>query len=87
MIQAKVSISFISAEQAKQNVQQEIPAWNFVAVHAAATSLWNTQLAKLNMSKVNRNVKLLRCRKRVAMKADATTHRHAAWTAAMILFA
>src|SRR6266478_3925953 len=32
VIQAKVGISFISAEQAKRNVQQEIPAWNFTAV-------------------------------------------------------
>lgn len=50
VIQVKVGISFISAEQAKQNVQQEIPAWNFAAVHAVATSLWNVQLAKLNMT-------------------------------------
>jgi alpha-1,2-mannosidase, putative len=49
VIQAKVGISFISAEQAKQNVEQEVPAWNFAAVHAAAKSLWNTQLAKLQM--------------------------------------
>jgi predicted alpha-1,2-mannosidase len=49
-IQAKVGISFISAEQAKQNVQQEIPAWNFAAVRAAATALWNTELAKLALS-------------------------------------
>jgi predicted alpha-1,2-mannosidase len=50
IIQAKVGISFISAEQAKQNVQQEIPAWNFDAVRTAATALWNTELAKLNLS-------------------------------------
>jgi predicted alpha-1,2-mannosidase len=50
IIEAKVGISFISAEQAKQNVQQEIPAWNFAAVHAAATALWNTELAKLTLS-------------------------------------
>jgi predicted alpha-1,2-mannosidase len=49
VIQAKVGISFISAEQAKQNVQQEIPAWNFAAVHNAATALWNAELAKLNL--------------------------------------
>jgi predicted alpha-1,2-mannosidase len=49
VVQAKVGISFISAEQAKQNVQQEVPAWNFVAVHAAATGLWNEELAKLNL--------------------------------------
>jgi predicted alpha-1,2-mannosidase len=50
IIQAKVGISFISADQAKQNVQQEIPAWNFAATHAAATSLWDTELSKLNLS-------------------------------------
>lgn len=50
VIQAKVGISFISAEQAKQNVQQEVPAWNFAAVHTAATALWNAELAKLTLS-------------------------------------
>jgi predicted alpha-1,2-mannosidase len=50
VIQAKVGISFISAAQAKENVQQEIPAWNFAGVHAAATALWNTELAKLNLA-------------------------------------
>jgi predicted alpha-1,2-mannosidase len=49
VIQAKVGISFISAEQAKQNVQQELPAWNFDALHTAATALWNAELAKLNL--------------------------------------
>lgn len=50
VIQAKVGISFISSEQAKQNVQQEIPAWNFAAVRKAAAALWNTELAKLSLS-------------------------------------
>jgi predicted alpha-1,2-mannosidase len=50
VIQAKVGISFISVEQAKQNVQQEIPAWNFAAVYGAATALWNAELAKLTLS-------------------------------------
>ncbi|WP_433974201.1 GH92 family glycosyl hydrolase [Tunturiibacter lichenicola] len=50
IIQAKVGISFISADQAKQNVQQEIPTWNFAATHSAATALWNTELAKLNLT-------------------------------------
>jgi predicted alpha-1,2-mannosidase len=50
VIQAKVGISFISAEQAKQNVQQEIPAWNFSAIGIAATALWNAELAKLTLS-------------------------------------
>jgi predicted alpha-1,2-mannosidase len=50
VIQAKVGISFISAEQAKQNVREEVPAWNFDAIHRASTALWNTELAKLNLS-------------------------------------
>lgn len=50
VIQAKVGISFISSEQAKQNVQQEIPGWNFDAVHAATKALWNRQLAKITLT-------------------------------------
>lgn len=49
VVEAKVGISFLSAEQAKQNVQQEVPAWNFDAVRAAAIALWNGELAKLNL--------------------------------------
>ena len=49
-IQVKVGISFISAEQAKQTVAQEIPGWNFAAIHQAAAALWNTELAKLNLA-------------------------------------
>jgi predicted alpha-1,2-mannosidase len=50
VVQAKVGISFISVEQAEQNVQQEIPAWSFAAVQAKATSLWNQELSKLSLS-------------------------------------
>jgi predicted alpha-1,2-mannosidase len=50
VIQAKVGISFISTEQAKQNVHEEIPAWNFAAVRNAAAALWNTELAKLSLA-------------------------------------
>jgi predicted alpha-1,2-mannosidase len=50
VIQAKVGISFISAEQARENVRQEIPAWNFDAVRTAATTLWDAELAKLSLS-------------------------------------
>jgi predicted alpha-1,2-mannosidase len=50
VIQAKVGISFISAEQAKRNVQQETPEWNFGAVHSAAKALWNAELTKLSLS-------------------------------------
>jgi predicted alpha-1,2-mannosidase len=49
VIQVKVGISFISSKQAKENVQKEIPAWNFAAVHEAAVALWNTEFAKLTL--------------------------------------
>jgi len=49
VVQVKVGISFISAEQARQNVQQEIPVWNFEAVHVASVALWRTELAKLDL--------------------------------------
>ncbi len=49
IIQAKVGISFISAEQAKENVRREIPAWNFDAIRAETAKLWNTELAKLSL--------------------------------------
>jgi len=49
VIQAKVGISFISADQAKRNVQEEVPAWNFDAVRAFAAALWKVELAKLDL--------------------------------------
>jgi predicted alpha-1,2-mannosidase len=49
VVEAKVGISFISAEQAKQNVQQEIPHWDFNAVHQAAVALWNRELSKIEL--------------------------------------
>jgi predicted alpha-1,2-mannosidase len=49
VVQVKVGISFISSKQAKENVQKEVPGWNFAAVHDAAVSLWNGELAKLNL--------------------------------------
>lgn len=49
-VQAKVGISFISPEQAKQNVHQEIPGWDFASIRAKSKAQWNTELAKLNVS-------------------------------------
>jgi predicted alpha-1,2-mannosidase len=50
VVQAKVGISFISAAQAQQNIQSEIPAWSFESVHRANNALWNTELAKLQLT-------------------------------------
>lgn len=48
-IQAKVGISFVSSEQARQNVQSEVPAWNFEAVRKSSVGLWNQALSKVDL--------------------------------------
>ena len=49
VIQSKVGISFVSTEQARQNVQQEAPAWDLNAVRNASVSLWNQALSKIEL--------------------------------------
>lgn len=48
-VQVKVGISFISAEQARQNIQKEIPGWSFESIHRANNALWNEELRKLQL--------------------------------------
>lgn len=43
----KSGISYCSMEGARQNLQQEIPAWDFNKVSANAKALWNDQLSKI----------------------------------------
>jgi predicted alpha-1,2-mannosidase len=43
-IEVRVGISYISADQARQNLQHEIPAWNFDRVKAATRQVWNHAL-------------------------------------------
>jgi predicted alpha-1,2-mannosidase len=50
VVQVKVGISFISAKQARANVAEEVPGWDFERVHAATVGLWNAELGKLKMS-------------------------------------
>ncbi|WP_083350674.1 GH92 family glycosyl hydrolase [Terriglobus roseus] len=49
VVQAKVGISFLSATQARDNIQAEIPGWSFESVRHENTALWNTELAKLQL--------------------------------------
>ncbi len=50
VVQVKVGISFLSAKQAKANVSEEVPGWDFERVHAATVGLWNAELGKLKLS-------------------------------------
>ena len=49
VVQAKVGISFVSTEQARQNVQSEVPDWNFAATRNTTIAAWDKQLAVLTM--------------------------------------
>ena len=43
----KVGISAVSVENARENLQQELPGWNFASVVAKANAEWNRELSKI----------------------------------------
>jgi predicted alpha-1,2-mannosidase len=49
VIQAKVGISFISSEQARQNIQAETPSWNFDSLRRSSVNMWNDALSKIRL--------------------------------------
>lgn len=48
-IEVKVGISYTSIEQARLNLDTEIPGWNFDEVKNNATNKWNTVLSKIEV--------------------------------------
>ncbi len=48
-LEFRYGISFISVEQAKNNLRREIPAWDFGAVEAAAKNRWNQVLGQVTV--------------------------------------
>jgi len=48
-IQLRYGISFISVEQAKRNLQQEIPQWDFDKIKAQARQAWNDRLGQIRV--------------------------------------
>ncbi|MGD1104046.1 MAG: glycoside hydrolase domain-containing protein, partial [Terriglobia bacterium] len=46
----RMGISYISVEQARRNVEEQIPAWNFAAVKSRARNVWNQALGKIAVS-------------------------------------
>jgi predicted alpha-1,2-mannosidase len=48
-IQLRVGTSFISIEQARQNLEREIPAWDFEAVQTKLRAQWNEKLSRLQL--------------------------------------
>ena len=49
-IEVRFGASFISAEQARRNLQREIPSWNFDAVKHSTKQVWNTALGAIQTS-------------------------------------
>ncbi|MEZ7675079.1 GH92 family glycosyl hydrolase [Prevotella sp. 20925_1_30] len=43
----KVGISAVSVENARENLQQELPGWNFASVVSKANAVWNRELSKI----------------------------------------
>jgi len=48
-IMVKVGISYISTEQARLNLENEIPGWNFDEVKENAAAKWNNALSKIEV--------------------------------------
>jgi predicted alpha-1,2-mannosidase len=48
-IQAKVAISFVGIEQARETIRQEAPGWNFEEVRANSVRQWNHELARIRV--------------------------------------
>ncbi|MEV0406923.1 GH92 family glycosyl hydrolase [Actinoallomurus sp. NPDC050550] len=49
-VQAKVGISYVSADNANLNWRTENPGWNFDQVKRAAQASWNSLLGRINVS-------------------------------------
>jgi predicted alpha-1,2-mannosidase len=47
IVEARIGTSFISIDQARQNLKAEIPAWNFEAVQRSLRSTWNEKLGRI----------------------------------------
>ncbi|MEE4198809.1 MAG: GH92 family glycosyl hydrolase [Bacteroidales bacterium] len=48
-IEVKVGISFVSAEGAYRNIQEENPDWNFNTIREEAWKTWNKQLSRITI--------------------------------------
>jgi predicted alpha-1,2-mannosidase len=46
-VEARVGLSYISADQARHNLEREIPAWNFEQVKANTRAIWNSALGAI----------------------------------------
>jgi predicted alpha-1,2-mannosidase len=49
VVDVRVGTSFISVDQARQNLEREIPQWDFEAVRAKLQAAWNEKLNRISL--------------------------------------
>ncbi len=49
-VEVRVGISYISADQARRNLQREIPGWKFDQVKAQSRAVWNKALGAIDVT-------------------------------------
>ena len=49
-LQVKVGLSYVSVENARQNLDREIPGWDFEAMKLAAEGAWEEQLSRIRVA-------------------------------------
>jgi predicted alpha-1,2-mannosidase len=49
VVEARVGTSFLSVDQARENLHREIPAWDFDAVQKKLRSTWNAKLSRMSL--------------------------------------
>ena len=54
----KIGTSFTSIENARKNLQAEIPGWDFEAVHKQSSSIWNEALGQMAVKGKNEEDKI-----------------------------
>jgi predicted alpha-1,2-mannosidase len=50
IIEVRVGTSFLSIDQARENLRREIPRWDFAAVRNALRGAWNRKLSEVSVS-------------------------------------
>ena len=49
-VQMKLAVSFLGIEQARANLEKEIPSWDFARVRAESEALWRRALGRIEVS-------------------------------------
>lgn len=52
-VSVKIAISPVSVENARENLNAELPGWNFDATRAQAVAAWNAELGKVKVKDAN----------------------------------